>query len=77
CNAKLITCGDDTVLIHPHSDTARENGAIVDDAGRLLRSLGPGEFGYSDAVWLSDSLAVVFERENSLYLDLIPGSELR
>ncbi|MGJ9530042.1 hypothetical protein [Actinotignum sp. GS-2025a] len=77
CNAKLITCGDGTILIHPHSDTARENGAIVDDAGRLLRSLGPGEFGYSDAVWLSDSLAVVFERENSLYLDLIPGSELR
>ncbi|MDE1565206.1 MAG: sialidase family protein [Actinotignum sanguinis] len=77
CNAKLITCGDGTVLIHPHSDTARENGAIIDDAGRLLRSLGPGEFGYSDAVWLADNLAVVFERENSLYLDLIPGEELR
>ncbi len=77
CNAKLITCGDGTVLIHPHSDTARENGAIVDDAGRLLRSLGPGEFGYSDAVWLADNLAVVFEHENSLYLDLIPGSALR
>lgn len=77
CNAKLITCGDGTVLIHPHSDTARENGAIIDDAGRLLRSLGPGEFGYSDAVWLADNLAVVFERENSLYLDLIPGGELR
>ncbi|EPD27774.1 sialidase family protein [Actinotignum schaalii] len=77
CNAKLITCGDSTVLIHPHSDTARENGAIIDDAGRLLRSLGPGEFGYSDAVWLADNLAVVFERENSLYLDLIPGEELR
>lgn len=77
CNAKLITCGDGTVLIHPHSDTARENGAIIDDAGRLLRSLGPGEFGYSDAVWLADNLAVVFERENSLYLDLIPGRELR
>ena len=77
CNAKLITCGDGTVLIHPHSDTARENGAIIDDAGRLFRSLGPGEFGYSDAVWLADNLAVVFERENSLYLDLIPGEELR
>ncbi|MDY5127886.1 sialidase family protein [Actinotignum sp. GS-2025f] len=77
CNAKLITCGDGTVLIHPHLDTARENGAIIDDAGRLLRSLGPGEFGYSDAVWLADNLAVVFERENSLYLDLIPGEELR
>lgn len=67
------------MLIHPHSLTARERGAIVDmRTGRILFDFGPGEFGYSDAIWAPDgTLCVVAERNNELWewrLAGVPGA---
>lgn len=67
------------MLIHPHSLTARERGTIVDmRTGRILFDFGPGEFGYSDAIWVPDgTLCVVAERNNELWewrLAGVPGA---
>ncbi|QRV02620.1 exo-alpha-sialidase [Arcanobacterium phocisimile] len=64
CNAKALG----NLLIHPHSLTAREAGAIVDmTSGEVVYRFDDGEFGYSDAIWHDNQLIVVAERNNELW----------
>ncbi|WP_216452277.1 sialidase family protein [Arcanobacterium phocae] len=64
CNAKALG----NMLIHPHSFTRRDHGAIIDMASsEVLYDFGPEEFGYCDAVWHGDRLTVVAERNNELW----------